>query len=810
MSIRLRTGPASTFPLNSPICRGSLPLGVACVFLAVVGGCETNSARVAPAEPPAVPVSQPVQREVTDYVEFTGQTKGVHSNDIIPQVTGYLVQMPFLEGAEVKKGDLLFEVDPRPYKAQLDQARGQVDLYKASLKLARVTLARDRAINASSRGSVSRQQFDQEQAVVDEAVARVDAAERSMELYRLNYEFTRVVSPIDGQSSRYYKTVGNLVNQDQTLLTTVVSVDPMHVYFEMDEPTLSRYRTAVNEGRLQVPKDGTKMPVFMGLQGEEGFPHQGTVNFVNNQSNLTTGTTLVRGIFPNPEPKGGRRLLSPGMFAKIRLPIGAPHRALLVIDRAIASDQGLKYVYVLDADNKVQSRRVTTGALQDDGLMVIEEGLKPDDWVVSGALLQVRPRMLIRPDRVPMPVLGQPVVADQAPAEPKTKSARVAPPKPPAVPVSQPVAREVTDYVDFTGQTKAVQSVDIIPLVTGYLVQMPFQEGAEVKKGDLLFVVDRRPYKAQLDQAQGQVNLYQAQLKLARTTLARDRAINSLAPASISTQQIDQEQAVADEAKARVDAFEKSMELSRLNHEFTRVMSPIDGQISFYRKTLGNLVNQHETRLTTVVSVDPMYVYFEMDEPTLLRYRRAVNEGRLQVPKDRAKVPVLMGLQGEDGFPHQGTINFVDNQVNPTTGSIMVRGVFANPEPKGGRRLLSPGRFTRIRLPIGVPHRALLVIDRAIASDQGRKYVYVLDADNKVQSRRITTGALQDDGLRVINEGLKPDDWVVSGGILQVRQRMLIMPDRVPMPTLGQPAVGAPAPAVPKTPGSPTPEKAQR
>ncbi len=758
---------------------------------------------MAPTEPPAVPVSQPVQREVTDYVEFTGQTKAVQSNDIIPQATGYLVQLPFREGAEVKKGDLLFEVDPRPYKAQLDQAQGQVDLYKAQLKLAMVNLARNRAIESSSPGSVSQQLFDQGQAVVDEAKARVDAAERSMELYRLNYEFTRVVSPIDGQSSRYYRTLGNLVNQDQTLLTTVVSVDPMHVYFEMDEPTLLRYLSGASEVKLQEPNDGTKMIVFMGLQGEVGFPHPGTINFVNNQSNLTTGTTLVRGIFPNPQPKAGRRLLSPGMFARIRLPIGAPHRALLVRDRAIASDQGLKYVYVVDADNKIQSRRVTTGALQDDDLRVIEDGLKPDDWVVSGGLLQVRPRMLIRPDRVPMSTF------EKAPAEAKSRSAKADPAKQPRVPVSQPVQRQVTDYVDFTAQSKAVQSVDIIPLVTGYLVEMPFREGADVKKGDLLFVVDRRPYKAQLDQARGQVNLYQAQLKLARTTLARDRAINSLAPGSISPQQIVQEQAVADEAKARVDAFEKSMEISRLNHEFTRILSPIDGQISFYRKTLGNLVNQNETRLTTVVSVDPMYVYFEMDEPTLLRHRRAINEGKLQMPKDRADAPVLMGLQGEDGFPHEGSINFVDNQVNPTTGSILVRGVFANPASKGGHRLLSPGRFAKIRLPIGEPHRALLVIDRAIASDQqGRKYVYVLDADNKVQTRRITTGSLQEDGLRVIEEGLKPDDWVVSGGILQVRARMQIMPDRVPMPTLGQPAVVPPASAAPTTSDVPSTEKA--
>ena len=258
----------------------------------------------------------------------------------------------------------------------------------------------------------------------------------------------------------------------------------------------------------------------MGLQGEDGFPHQGTVNFVNNQSNVATGTTLVRGIFPNPEPKGGRRLLSPGMFARIRLPIGAPHRALLVRDQAIASDQGLNYVYVIDVENKVQARRVTTGALQGDDLKVIEEGLKPDDWIVSGALLQVRPRMLVRPDRVPMSTL------ESAPVQASRIAARSASGRTTTVPVSQPVQRDVTDYVDFTGQTKAVQSVDILPLVTGYLVEMPFREGAEVKKGDLLFVVDRRPYKAQLDQAQGQVNLYQAQLKLARTTLARDRAIN--------------------------------------------------------------------------------------------------------------------------------------------------------------------------------------------------------------------------------------------------------------------------------------------
>jgi multidrug efflux system membrane fusion protein len=407
---------------QSRVCHRALLLEFACCWAAAAAGCQDHATSVAGSDSPAVPVSQPVRREVTDYVDFTGQTKAVHTAEIRPRVTGYLVEMPFEEGAEVKKGNLLFVVDPRPYKAQLDQAKGQVDLYQAQLKLAKTTLARDKAVNALAPGSISPQQFDQEQAVVDEAQARVDAFEKSMEIYRLSHEFTRVISPIDGQISRYYLTLGNLVNQDQTLLTTVVSVDPMYAYFEIDEPTLLRLRRAVNEGKIKVPEDRSKIPVLMGLQGEDGFPHQGTINFVNNQVNPTTGTIMVRGVFPNPQPKVGRRLLLPGMFARIRLPIGAAHPAVLVLDRAVASDQGLKYVFVLDAENKVQYRRVTTGALQEDGLRVIEEGLEPDDWVVTGGLLQVRPGMAIRPDRIPMPTIGPLAGTEPPPYESKKES----------------------------------------------------------------------------------------------------------------------------------------------------------------------------------------------------------------------------------------------------------------------------------------------------------------------------------------------------------------------------------------------------
>jgi multidrug efflux system membrane fusion protein len=379
-----------------------------CLFLATAGGaigCANRSPQVASTELPVVPVSQPVSREVTDFVDFTGRTDAIEAVDIRPRVSGYLVKMPFKEGADVKKDDLLFEVDPRPYQAQLEQAQAQVELNKAQLQLAKANYERDRPLVGT--GAITQQELDQAKAAVEEAAARIKAYQASEAVYRLNLDFTKIQSPIDGRVSRYYLTLGNLVNQDQTLLTTVVSLDPIYAYFEMDEPTILRIRRAINEGTIQRPENGV-YTVLMGVQGEEGFPHQGTVNFVNNQVNPTTGSISVRGVFPNPEPEGGARVLSPGMFARIRLPIGRPHQALLVIDRAIGSDQGLKYVYVVDAENKVQQRRVTTGSLQEDGLRVISDGLKPDDWVVVGALLQVRPRMEVKTEQIPMPSLARP------------------------------------------------------------------------------------------------------------------------------------------------------------------------------------------------------------------------------------------------------------------------------------------------------------------------------------------------------------------------------------------------------------------
>jgi multidrug efflux system membrane fusion protein len=430
-----------------------LPLAVALI------GCEQKRPQLASEQQTAVPVSQPIVRQVTDFVDFTGRTDAIQSVDIRARVTGFLVKMPFEEGAEIREGDLLFEIDPRPYKAQLDQALSQISLNEASLELARTTYERDRSL-ARTR-DVSQQQLDQDVAALKEAQARVRATQASTEVYNLNLGFTRVTSPISGQVSRHYLSLGNLVQQDNTLLTTVVSLDPMYAYFDMDEPTLLRIRRAIRDGRIHQPRDGA-LPVLMGLQGEEGYPHQGKINFVNNQVNPTTGSISIRGVFPNPHLPGdavtiasalghtasfsltgviacaaetlsraplGSRLLSPGMFVRIRFPIGQPYSALLVIDRAIATDQGLKYVFVVDGENTVQYRRVTTGPLQPDGLRVIRDGLKADDWVITGGQQQVRAHMTIRPEKRAMPSHSAsstdestPSMSNKAPASSKESS----------------------------------------------------------------------------------------------------------------------------------------------------------------------------------------------------------------------------------------------------------------------------------------------------------------------------------------------------------------------------------------------------
>jgi len=353
---------------------------------------------------------------------------------------------------------------------------------------------------------------------------------------------------------------------------------------------------------------------------------------------------------------------------------------------------------------------------------------------------------------------------------------------PPMVAVSRPIEREVSDYVDFTGRTEAPQSVDVRPRVTGYLVRMPFKEGAEVKTGDLLFEIDPRPYQALLDKAKGDVMMAEARLKQTIADYQRALATNRITPHAVSQQDLDKYLANQDEAEGSVQASKAQVETCKINLDFTRVTSPIDGRISRYLLTIGNLANQDATLLTTVVSQDPMYAYFDVDEQTLLRVARILQKAKENL-LDKKEVRVWMGLADEQGFPHEGYVDFANNVVDPSTGTVTSRGVFANPAAPSGSRLLRPGMFVRVRLHLGKPFKAVLVAERALATDQGKKYLLVVDEKNVVQYRQVAVGPLQDDGLRVISEGLEPHERVITSGLQLVQPRMEVRTEEVPMPT---------------------------
>jgi RND family efflux transporter MFP subunit len=368
-------------------------------LLAIINGCRQPPSTQESSKLPAFAVSHPVKRPVTDYVEYTGRTAAVQAEEIKARVTGFVIDMPFKEGTEVKKDDVLFKIDPRPYKAQFDQAEAQVKLYQSQLRLATANYKRDLELFEKSKGGgVSKQGLDADLAAQEQAEAAVKAAQASLEVYKLNLEYTIVKSPINGQAGRYNQPRGNLVMQDSTLLTTVQSVDPMHVYFDMDMPSFRKFQAGIPQ------EPDAEIAVALALQGEDDYPRPGTVNFQNNLVNPATDTLLVRGVFPNPKKATGREL-KPGMFVRVKLPISQPHDALLILDQAITSIQGRKNVFIVDDKDTVQELPVTIGQLQSDGLRVVQAKGRLDEntRVVVSKLLQVRPKTQIQPVLQPMP-----------------------------------------------------------------------------------------------------------------------------------------------------------------------------------------------------------------------------------------------------------------------------------------------------------------------------------------------------------------------------------------------------------------------
>jgi RND family efflux transporter MFP subunit len=338
-----------------------------------------------------VTVVVPVEQAVTDHVDFSGKTAAVESVELRARVGGYLQKVGYKEGDEVKKDQVLFGIDPRPYQTELDHAQARVEAAKAQVRESES--AYERATRLFDRRAISAEEFEKTRRTRDVSVAAVAAAQASERLKQLNRDFANVVAPIDGRVDKADVTVGNLVSatlNDATILTNIVRMEPMYAYFDVDELTALRILQLQLRGKL-APREQKPLAVLLGLGRDSNYPIRGTVDFVGNQVDPSTGTITVRGVFPNKD-----RALSPGLFAHIRLPLGEPHKALLVNDRALGTNLGQKFLYVVNEKNQVEYRPVTVGALH-KGLREITDGLKRGERVVINGLLRVRPGVTVQP-----------------------------------------------------------------------------------------------------------------------------------------------------------------------------------------------------------------------------------------------------------------------------------------------------------------------------------------------------------------------------------------------------------------------------
>ncbi len=385
----------------------------------------------------------------------------------------------------------------------------------------------------------------------------------------------------------------------------------------------------------------------------------------------------------------------------------------------------------------------------------------------------------------------------------------VAPPEPPPFQVASAVTDEVTDYEEFPGHLDAVKSVEVRARVGGYLVGVQFEDGAEVKEGAELFRIDPRPYQAELDRADARVR--QAEARLARIDAEVRRAANLFGRGAINREEADRTAGDYSEAKAALDSSRAALTMARLNLDYTHVTAPLGGRLGRRLVDPGALVRAGVTPLTTIVELDPIYVYLTVDEQTLHRlqgFSRSLGNGEHELT-------ALVGLADQPGeFPFPVKISFSDNQINAGSGTLEIRGAIANPIlPEEGRTLRNgrsfiPGMYARVRVPLGSPRRALLVPERSLGIDQGRRFLYVVNDRGKVAYRPVTAGSSHR-GMRVIEQGLRAGERYIASDTTRITPGMTVTPVPVADPwTLAGEDTGAPIPATPPTqarPQSPAP-----
>lgn len=367
------------------------PFGVPLAALAVValGACsKTPDAAQAPAVP-KVTVAKVIEQPINEWDEFTGRLEAPETVEVRPRVSGQIDQVAFTEGAQVRKGDLLFQIDPRPFQAEVRRLEAQLQQAKASAIRSANEARRGERLRDSN--AISAELAESRNSAAAEARAGVDAIQAQLDLARLNLSFTRVTSPINGRVSRAQFTAGNIVTADVTPLTSVVSTDKVYAYFDADERVYLKYTQLARQGQR-----GQSTPVYLGLTNETGNPHLGQMNFVDNQVNPRTGTIRGRAVFDN---KRGE--FTPGLYARLKLVGSAQYDAVLINDEAVGTDLGKKFVLVMDKDNKAAYRAVELGPKL-EGLRIVRSGLGKDDRIVVRGLQRVRPGSQVTPEEAPM------------------------------------------------------------------------------------------------------------------------------------------------------------------------------------------------------------------------------------------------------------------------------------------------------------------------------------------------------------------------------------------------------------------------
>lgn len=369
-----------------------LKLILSLTILAGIGcfpGCEKKNEYVAP-PPPQVTVTQPLQKDVTNYADFTGTTKAIESVELRARVKGFLEKINFEPGAFVKQGDLLFIIDPKPFQAALDQAKAALEAKQAELDRARIEYRRNQRLAAAN--AASERQLVETKAAQEMGEAAVSAARAQVEEAQLNLGYTHITAPISGVITRTLVDVGNLVGaSENTLLATIYKVDPIYAYFNASEREVLEF---LEDKELKKAADSNEnRPVHLGLANESGYPHEGKVDYADPYVDPETGTVQIRGVFPNPDVK-----ILPGMFVRVRVPIGETEDALLVTDRALGSDQSGKFLLTVNKEDVVAQVPVETGALV-DGMRVITKGIGPNDWVIVSGLQRARPGAKVDPQK---------------------------------------------------------------------------------------------------------------------------------------------------------------------------------------------------------------------------------------------------------------------------------------------------------------------------------------------------------------------------------------------------------------------------